>query len=550
MNFKYFITVIGLLCAANMNAQPGNFNRYYVSGSLSVGLGQKAYADSSAWLQVGADSSTKGVILPRVLLDSINTDERGLFVYDLEDSVLYHFDDTTKVRYMTYRDTTLIKQVALGGGLPEDLIVDGGNSKGAAISIGTNDAQDVIIETNGAERMKVSENKTTFETLVGIGQSTPSAQLHITTDTSGIRVGNTGNDIGKFYSILRGYSAFHPVSYFDIGLLNYRTQFKSGSGIEFFINSAASRVLSLNAAAPSAGPVELNTLAGSQAVDLKGGILGDGWDLYVPNGLFTYQHTAFPFKFLGFSSSSSNPDIDFHVRPKSNVLKLFGTSGNVGINTTTDVGKQFTVEGDSRFYGSNDYYVDLGNSMQVYRESNGNRIYQLSSNGDYSARLDLFDANDVVKIQLSNNGSYHAPNLAVGKASVGAHTLTVGDNKLGINGSTGRIEKYNNATPATNTIMIGDGSDFKTKTLYIESTSTLDFSSTSANSYSDLNVTVTGAADGDPVSIGVPGGSVLSNTSFFAWVSAANTVTVRLINNDNSSAKDPASGSFKIKVFK
>jgi hypothetical protein len=47
------------------------------------------------------------------LLDSINTTARALYVYDLQDSVLYHFDGNKRVRYMTYRDTALVKQIVL-----------------------------------------------------------------------------------------------------------------------------------------------------------------------------------------------------------------------------------------------------------------------------------------------------------------------------------------------------------------------------------------------------------------------------------------------------
>lgn len=101
-----------------------------------------------------------------------------------------------------------------------------------------------------------------------------------------------------------------------------------------------------------------------------------------------------------------------------------------------------------------------------------------------------------------------------------------------------------------------DGTDLKVwdgTTKYVINKSltgsaTLDFGSTSAQSSADLTITVTGAADGDVVSLGVPNGSTLTNSSFSAWVSAANTVTVRF-NNYSSGAQDPASGTFKVRVI-
>jgi hypothetical protein len=84
----------------------------------------------------------------------------------------------------------------------------------------------------------------------------------------------------------------------------------------------------------------------------------------------------------------------------------------------------------------------------------------------------------------------------------------------------------------------------------LTTTATLDFSSTAAGAKTDLTITVTGAADGDVVSIGVPNGSTVANGSFTAWVSASNTVTVRFTNNDLTNSYDPASGTFRVSVLK
>jgi hypothetical protein len=78
---------------------------------------------------------------------------------------------------------------------------------------------------------------------------------------------------------------------------------------------------------------------------------------------------------------------------------------------------------------------------------------------------------------------------------------------------------------------------------------TLDFPSTGAHSSSDLTITVTGAADGDIVILGVPNVSVTNESNYSAWVSAANTVTVRY-NHYGSGTNNPASGTFKVYVIK
>ncbi len=84
----------------------------------------------------------------------------------------------------------------------------------------------------------------------------------------------------------------------------------------------------------------------------------------------------------------------------------------------------------------------------------------------------------------------------------------------------------------------------------LTNTATLDFGNTLAGTVSDLTLTVTGAADGDAVALGVPNGSYPATGTFTAWVSAANTVTVRYANNSLTLAQDPASGTFRASVIK
>ncbi|MGI9161067.1 MAG: hypothetical protein ACR2K1_15075, partial [Saprospiraceae bacterium] len=78
---------------------------------------------------------------------------------------------------------------------------------------------------------------------------------------------------------------------------------------------------------------------------------------------------------------------------------------------------------------------------------------------------------------------------------------------------------------------------------------TLDFPTTNAQSSSDLTITVTGASDGDVVSLGVPNAAVTANSCYTAWVSASNTVTIRF-NNYSTGAANPASATFKVFITK
>jgi len=108
-----------------------------------------------------------------------------------------------------------------------------------------------------------------------------------------------------------------------------------------------------------------------------------------------------------------------------------------------------------------------------------------------------------------------------------------------------------NSSNAIGEIGVGDGIKFSAGFLGLDSYRTIalmDFPNTSAQSSSDLTSTVTGAVAGSPVLLGVPNASVVANTSYSAWVSSTNTVTVRF-NNYSSSSTNPASGSFYLIVL-
>lgn len=82
----------------------------------------------------------------------------------------------------------------------------------------------------------------------------------------------------------------------------------------------------------------------------------------------------------------------------------------------------------------------------------------------------------------------------------------------------------------------------------ITATATLDFPSIAANAKADLTITVTGAAVGDAVFLGLPAAPA-AGLVFNAFVSAANTVTVRA-SNTSAAPVDAASATYRAIVFK
>lgn len=148
---KTLLTLLSvLLLATTVSAQTGKLmKRYYISGSLAIGKDNRSFADSSSWIDVGPDTTDRGIRFPKVLLDSINTTQRALFVYDIQDSVLYHFDGTQRIRYMTYKDTTFLKN---------NFLAQGGNAYGKTVTVGSKGNTNVDVITNNKTVMRVFAN--------------------------------------------------------------------------------------------------------------------------------------------------------------------------------------------------------------------------------------------------------------------------------------------------------------------------------------------------------------------------------------------------------
>jgi len=99
------------------------------------------------------------------------------------------------------------------------------------------------------------------------------------------------------------------------------------------------------------------------------------------------------------------------------------------------------------------------------------------------------------------------------------------------------------AATFTGTVAIGSGTPIAK---VVSATATLDFGNTATLTSTDLPITVTGAAVGDSVAIGLPAAPD-ANGCFTGWVSAADTVTVRF-NNYSAGSIDPASATYRATV--
>jgi hypothetical protein len=275
---------------------------------------------------------------------------------------------------------------------------------------------------------------------------------------------------------------------------------------------------------------------------------------------------------------------------------FFGTEAGVN-NTTgllnnffgTNAGLRNTTGGQNNFFGTNvgrnnttgSSNVALGNAA-LYNATVGdtltgsNNIAIGSNAGDNirfaaSGNVAIGNAVDLPIQNGSNQGVYQNALFITGASGTG--TTIAGNVGIAVNTPTARLHLAAGTTTASTaplkftsgvnlTTAEAGAMEFNGTNLFfspsttrhtvnhgLTGSATLDFLSTNAQNSRDLTIAVTGAADGDVVSLGVPNASVNANTSYSAWVSAAGTVTVRF-NNYSSGAVDPASGFFKVFVTK
>jgi len=257
--------------------------------------------------------------------------------------------------------------------------------------------------------------------------------------------------------------------------------------------------------------------------------------------------------------------------PKYTAATTFGNSlisdngSSVGINTASPTaGFQLQVTGvNSRFAmynssGNTTNYSQMafgngggtGQYAEFYRQNDTKRFHIFNSSGDI-ALATRYSGDYIYDIYLNTSGNVGigttSPtarlHLAAGTASASSAPLkfTSGTN---LTTAEAGVMEFNGTnlffSPSTTRHTVNHG---------LTGSATLDFPSTTTLLSADLTITVTGAADGDVVSLGVPNASVNANTSYSAWVSAANTVTVRF-NNYSSGTVNPASGTFKVFVTK
>lgn len=245
--------------------------------------------------------------------------------------------------------------------------------------------------------------------------------------------------------------------------------------------------------------------------------------------------------YLGYNSTSTNTSGTRSV-----------VSFPYGFNPTSGT----AVHNDLTFLGT---LNQTGGANGIVRGIN--LAHTVTAVADYRA-IEIADNGSNVK-GIYQTGST-AVNNFVGKTTFGATTaptslVTLAAGTASANTAPLKFTSGTNLTTPENGAVEYDGTNYYatsggvryTLAKVLTGSSILDFGATGPGAASNLTVTVTGAAAGDVVSVGVDYSTVaVANGSFTGYVSAADTVTIRYTNNDLTTAYNPASATFKVTVTK
>lgn len=260
------------------------------------------------------------------------------------------------------------------------------------------------------------------------------------------------------------------------------------------------------------GPLNGNATSASTAVNATNSVNSG-----ITNDLQT-SIPAYPTFVLSASGNlplktSSNARLSFV--PSTGILTASGFNGplvgNVTGTSTASVDAQNTVNVRVTDDSSNpaiNYPTFVGGTSGPLPEKASPNLSFIPSTGELKA--------------VSFNGSLNATNVTGIIAPANGGTGVNNTNTLTLSG--GNVTIISAGAPLTFPLVAGYKSEVKT-------------------------ITVNGAADGDPVSLGTPNLSVTDDFIYFAWVSALNTVSVRCTNL-TAVPLTPAAGTFKVKVFK
>ena len=251
--------------------------------------------------------------------------------------------------------------------------------------------------------------------------------------------------------------------------------------------------------------------------------------------------------------------------------KTFGAAGNVGklilagntSGVTTLDANAVATNGVVVLPNSGTLSTLAGSEALTNKTVNGNTITNGTGTLTLGAGSSLITSvtnaitltsTGATNVTLPNSGTLStlAGSEALTNKTVNGNTITNGTGTLTLGAGSSLVTSATNSitltsTAATNVTLPTSG----ILLAGISGSESIDFNDTAGGGSTDviLASVFTGAVTGDAVALGVPPAAVPTDGTFMAWVSAANTVTIRFANN-NATSRNPASGTFTVKIIK
>lgn len=333
-------------------------------------------------------------------------------------------------------------------------------------------------------------------------------QLRIYADTDGIHL--VIADDGQGFSGADAIKIDNPTS------INGNTDITGSLAVTSRISAASSATHPTNGALIQGTSVAVGAAVANNASYATAGHMYFGATVGSANNVLDMSSGSQGTVFQHINNSATFSDFYFTGHTGAHTVVLFRAAGT---NHVADLVSQPTGNMPARLYlykpGSSGSSLNTTNPLVLSRTSSG-------------ATLDVSDSTADQALLITNSNGSFAVNVAM-------------EGRLGLNTGTAPTSGAYLQTPSASISSTGTLIDG-----HWSATATLDFGSIAANSTSELTITVTGAADGDMVTA-TPANGIESGLIWSAYVSSANTVTVRLA-NVTTSAIDPASRSWRASV--
>lgn len=271
----------------------------------------------------------------------------------------------------------------------------------------------------------------------------------------------------------------------------------------------------------------------------------------------TYVDSAGQLIVLTFTNSADGSTVQI-ANVGGSVLRDIGSlqvDGELAVGDDTTLGADLTLSSytpTAVLFVGTDGLVSEDPTHFFY----SNTSHVLALTGNLNAELlTVINANATGKCLTGSNtastaGAIIGTNGGTGPGTVGTNTST-GPGIVGKGNTGDSIQGWNNSSSPT---FRADATTGKWTANGVsgplKNSASLNFADTAAGTSTDLTITVTGAVDGDIVEPpGVPIAAQVANGVYTAFVSAADTVTVRFTNTNLVTAINPAAGTFKVLVY-